>query len=57
MSSETCFSLDQSKILSSGNGLTVLGQPFTILFPRSNDIWGWGGKTFENIVGKGKKCF
>ena len=40
MLSAICFNLDQSKILSSGNGLSLLVTP--------------SKKAFENMVGKGE---
>ena len=47
MSSAICFNLDQSKILSFGNGLTTHeSQILTILKKKK--------ESFENIVGKGE---
>ena len=48
MSSGICFNLDQSKILSSGNGLN-LGTQSGLLITH-------GKMAFENIVGKGENA-
>ena len=49
MSSAVCFNLDQSNILSSGNGV--------ILEVTENHEGNDSDRTtFQNVVGKGKKC-
>ena len=46
--SAICFNLDQSKILSSGNGLTSTTQSEVLVTLRD--------RAFENIVGKGENA-
>ena len=50
MSSAICSNLDQSKILSSGNGLKVFATQSLLLMILEK-------KFFENILGKGKSVF
>ena len=48
-----CFNLDQSKILSSGNGLRLHSVTSVWLEPYINPLQYLLKKAFENIVGKG----
>ena len=57
MSSAICFNLDQSKILSSGNGLSLYQtvQSFKTFGDKfENTLMTPSTKPFENIVGKGE---